>query len=373
MKINKLMIILGCALLTGCGATKDLESKDPNAQSITCTPAATAASTPTSIASQTETPTPTSVGTDDPETTDTPAPTLTSTPLPTSTATPEPTATETPTPEPTKVATPTPSPTPSPTPDAVKPGSSTVYTINKTWEFASFSKINTGSAVLYKTSAANPKNKTICVNAGHGTANGSSYSVLCHPDGSPKIVSGSTASGKTTATAIAYGTTMKDGTPEATVTKELALVLKEVLLKEGYNVLMIRESDNVALDNIARTVMANNLADCHLALHYDSTASDKGSFYMSVPKVDAYKNMYPVSVTWKENNRLGDSIMTAFKADGLKVFSAGYMEMDLVQMSYSTIPNIDLELGDTASSHNYSTYSKLAKGIVDGLNLYYQK
>ena len=42
--------------------------------------------------------------------------------------------------------------------------------------------------------------------------------------------------------------------------------------------LMIRESSDVQLDNVARTVLANNRADCHIALHWDSTSSDKGAF-----------------------------------------------------------------------------------------------
>ena len=85
-----------------------------------------------------------------------------------------------------------------------------------------------------------------------------------------------------------------DGTPESKVTLQLALKLKEKLLAAGYDVLMIRESDNVQLDNIARTVIANQTADCHIALHWDSTSKDKGAFYMSVPNVASYRNMEPV-------------------------------------------------------------------------------
>ena len=336
MKINRYLIIAGCILLTGCGAQNDTISSD----------GLIATSTPTVVAVNTTAPT------DEP------------TPVATSTPDSEPTATET--------IAPTATPVPTATPEAVKPGSSESYSIKSDWEFSSFAKISSGSATLYKTSSSNPKNKTICVNAGHGTKGGSNYSVQCHPDGSAKIVSGSTAAGKTTATAIAYGTEMKDGTSEATVTKKLALALKDVLLAYGYNVLMIRESDDVALDNIARTVMANNLADCHIALHYDSTSSDKGAFYMSVPNVASYKEMYPVSKTWKESNRLGDSIMAGFKANNIKIFSSGSMEMDLVQMSYSTIPNIDLEVGDTASDYSAETLNKLSQGILSGLDIFYK-
>ena len=59
-------------------------------------------------------------------------------------------------------------------------------------------------------------------------------------------------------------------------------------------VLMIRESDDVQLDNIARTVIANNTSDCHIALHWDSTTNNKGAFYMSVPSNQSYRNMEPV-------------------------------------------------------------------------------
>ena len=55
------------------------------------------------------------------------------------------------------------------------------------------------------------------------------------------------------------------------------MTVKKQLLKEGYNVLMVRESDDAQLDNIARTVFANNNADYHIALHYDSTSSNKGA------------------------------------------------------------------------------------------------
>ena len=59
---------------------------------------------------------------------------------------------------------------------------------------------------------------------------------------------------------------MENGTPEAAVTLELAMTIKERLLEEGCNVFMIREDSDVQLDNIARTVMANQYADCHIAL-----------------------------------------------------------------------------------------------------------
>ena len=241
------------------------------------------------------------------------------------------------------------------------------------YQYASNSKINSGLATFYKTNAQTPKGKVICVNAGHGTKGGSSVKTLCHPDGSPKVTSGTTAAGATTAVAVSSGMTFNDGTPESTVTLKMAKILRDKLLAEGYDILMIRETDDVQLDNIARTVLANNLADCHLALHWDSTTSDKGCFYMSVPNHAGYRAMEPVASHWESHNQLGDCLIEGLRAEGNKIFSSGAMEMDLTQTSYSTIPSVDIELGDKASSHSNDALEKLANGLVAGIGRFFNK
>ena len=244
--------------------------------------------------------------------------------------------------------------------------------MNMDWKYASLSKINSGKAILYRSEAANRKNKVVCVNAGHGTSGGSSVKTQCHPDGTPKVTSGTTSAGATTAVAVSGGMTFADGTPEAKVTLAMAKVLKDKLLARGYDVLMIREGDDVQLDNVARTVMANNLADCHIALHWDSTKKDKGAFYMSVPNVASYRAMEPVASHWQQHNALGESLVAGLKGAGVKIFSSGSMEMDLTQTSYSTIPSIDIELGDGASDHSAATLDKLGIGLADGVDSYFQ-
>ena len=67
-----------------------------------------------------------------------------------------------------------------------------------------------------------------------------------------------------TAAAVSGGMTFDDGTPESSVTLSMALILKDKLLAKGYDVLMIRETEDVQLDNIARTLIANNASDCHI-------------------------------------------------------------------------------------------------------------
>lgn len=245
--------------------------------------------------------------------------------------------------------------------------------LNSSWKYAEFSKINTGKATLYRSEATNANGIVVCVNAGHGTSGGSSVKTQCHPDGTPKVTGGTTAEGATTAVAVSTGMEFLDGTSEASVTLSMALVLKEKLLAAGYDVLMIRETADVQLDNIARTVIANNMADCHIALHWDSTTSDKGVFYMSVPDVASYRAMEPVASTWQQHHALGDSLLVGLQSVGAKLFSDGKMAMDLTQTSYSTIPSIDIELGDKASDYSSGTLNNLANGLVTGVNQFFQQ
>ncbi|MEG2871601.1 MAG: N-acetylmuramoyl-L-alanine amidase, partial [Clostridium sp.] len=243
--------------------------------------------------------------------------------------------------------------------------------LNSNDKYAGFSKINSGKASYYKSDIDKRKEKVVCINAGHGTSGGGNVKTQCHPDGSAKVTGGTTGKGATSAVAVSGGMTFSDGTAEAKVTLAMAKILKDRLLAQGYDVIMIRESDDVQLDNVARTVIANNKADCHIALHWDSTASDKGAFFMSVPNNSTYRAMEPVASHWQQHNKLGESLVNGLKSAGNKIFSGGSMEMDLTQTSYSTIPSVDIELGDKNSDHSDAALSKLADGLVSGINSFF--
>ena len=240
------------------------------------------------------------------------------------------------------------------------------------WEYAANSRINTGTATLYHAKPTGAKGIVVCINAGHGTKGGSEVKTLCHPDGTPKVTGGTTEAGASEAQAVSPGTVFQDGTPEAEVTLKAALATRDKLLMAGYDVLMIRETEDVQLDNIARTLMANNCADCHIAIHYDSTGTDKGVFFMSVPSEESYRSMEPVASHYEEHNALGRAVVKALESVGLKLFDGGEMEMDLTQTSYSTVPSIDIEVGDTASDHSEESINVVSDGLVLGVDAYFQ-
>ena len=282
-----------------------------------------------------------------------------------------PTAQETPTAAPTETPTETPAPEPTEAPQPSEP-----YTKSEVWltddlPYASFSAIHSEPAILYTNNQANKNGHTVCVNAGHGTSGGESVRTQCHPDGSPKVTGGSTAEGATTAMAVASGMDFADGTPERAATLAEALVLRDLLLQNGYNVLMIRETDDRQLDNIARTVLANNYAECHVAIHWDSSESDKGAYYMAVPSDQTYRSMEPVASTWEKSNHFGDCLIEGLRSVGVKIYGSGSIEMDLTQTSYSSVPSIDIELGDKVSDHSEGALATLGQGLLAGINQFF--
>ena len=242
--------------------------------------------------------------------------------------------------------------------------------LDPAWMYADHTVINTGCAVLYY-APQNRRNVIIGVNAGHGTIGGQSVKTLCHPDGTAKVTGGATAAGSIKAVAVSAGMIFADGAKEADVTLQTAQLLKDKLLAEGYDVLMLRDGADVQLDNVARTVIANNTANCLISLHWDgdSLVYDKGCFYISTPS--GIKNMEPVASNWPKHEVLGEALIAGLRNAGCKICGNGKMAIDLTQTCYSTIPSIDVELGNQASKHDVATLSLLADGLAGGIRLVY--
>ena len=157
------------------------------------------------------------------------------------------------------------------------------------------------------------------------------------------------------------------------MTLKMAKILKKKLLAEGYDVLMIRNSKDVQLDNIARNVICNNVADCHIALHWDGDGLkyDKGCFYIGVP--EKLKSMKPVKNHWEEHEALGKALIKGLEKEKVKINGKGRLAIDLTQTSYSTIPSVDIELGNQSSDHSDKTLETLADGLTRGVKKFAKK
>lgn len=239
--------------------------------------------------------------------------------------------------------------------------------------YATYSVINDGFAVLYKQDEryVNYKNKTIAVNAGHGTKDGSKVKTYSHPDFTPKVTGGSTTKGATMSSAVSVGMVFDDGTTEAENNLKVAERLRDKLLDDGYSVLMIRTTDDVRLDNVARTVIANNYADAHISIHFDVTNSDKGIFYIAPYGDRKYLNMEPLKDNADNIRNLGRAIISSFADMGEKIWKKGELQLDLTQISYSTNPSVDVELGDRKTVITDEKIDIFAEGIKRGIEKFF--
>ena len=243
--------------------------------------------------------------------------------------------------------------------------------LDENWKFADFSAIHTGAAILYHTNRGN--GIVVGINAGHGTKGGGKQKTYCHPDKTPKVTGGTTQAGAIQAVAISTGMTFRDGILERDLTLAAARVLRDRLLDAGFDVLMLRDDVDVQLDNVARTVICNNTAACHISLHWNSDGLDydKGAFFMSVP--DGIKYLENVAAHWEESEKLGMHLIDGLRERGIKIFKDGTHDMDLTQTAYSWIPSVDVELGNQCSDHSEQWLENQVEGLLLGIKRYFEQ
>ena len=245
-----------------------------------------------------------------------------------------------------------------------------LISLDKSWLYADHTSVNSGAAVFYR-ATSNRKGIIVAINAGHGTSGSYNYYNLSHPDGSPKTTGGSTAAGNIWTVCDNYGMSFNDGASENNVVLNVAGYLRNKLLAKGYDVLMLRDEEYCQLDVVSRTVIANNIADCHISIDYDGDglSYDKGAFYCSVP--DGIKGMYPTSTIWQQDNYLGECMIAGLANVGVGIYSGRQIPIDLMQTSYSTIPSVDIELGNQCTAHDTGTLSWYADGLAAGVDMFF--
>ena len=68
---------------------------------------------------------------------------------------------------------------------------------------------------------------------------------------------------------------------------------------------------------------------------------------------------------------LGDALISGIAAKGIKVWGSNPLDMDLTQTSYSTVPSVDIELGNQCSDHSDSRLDLEAEGLLAGINIFF--
>ncbi|MDU8975796.1 MAG: N-acetylmuramoyl-L-alanine amidase, partial [Clostridium perfringens] len=165
--------------------------------------------------------------------------------------------------------------------------------------------------------------------------------------------------------------------PEYTITHGVAKELKKLLISEGYNVIMTKDSPDKQLSNIERTTIGNdNNANLIIRIHCDGVDSPKAcgaSILVPATKGNVTKDISDISYSY------GEKILTAYtKYTGLKNRGVVVRD-DLTGFNWSKVPIVLIELGFISNPNedsylsNPDNYIKIVTGISNGINYCFAK
>lgn len=155
----------------------------------------------------------------------------------------------------------------------------------------------------------------------------------------------------------------------------VSMKLRDRLLDEGYNVIMIRETHDVDISNAQRAVVANNAdADAFIRIHVNSwtDSSYKGILTVSPTASNPY-----CSEIYADSRRLSDLVVNSMvEATGAK--NRGVMETDTMSgINWCEVPVTIVEMGFMSNEEEdrlmatEDYQNKLVDGMVIGINKYF--
>ena len=176
---------------------------------------------------------------------------------------------------------------------------------------------------------------------------------------------------------VAGGTTgVSTGIPEYQLNLQVALLLEEILLERGYEVLMVRTTHEVNISNAERAAVANDAgADAFIRIHANG-AADSG-VHGAMTLCQTPSNPYNGAL-YEESRKLSDCVLNAFvektgakkqrvwETDTMSGINWAMVPTTIVEMGYMSNPEEDQKMAS-------AEYQKLmAEGMANGIDRYFE-
>ena len=213
--------------------------------------------------------------------------------------------------------------------------------------------------------AALKNDHVVCLDPGH-----QSYEIdmsAQEPDGPGSSVM------KAKATSGTQGT--YTGIPEYALNLDVSLLLRDILEKRGYRVVMTRTDNETAISNSERAIMAGEEgAEIFVRIHAngENTHQQTGALALC----PSGSNPYVASLSEK-SERLSSCILDSYcKATGFMNLGVQYND-SMSGINWSTVPVTILEMGfmtnesDDTQMANVEFRQVMAAGIADGIDAYF--
>lgn len=178
---------------------------------------------------------------------------------------------------------------------------------------------------------------------------------------------------------VTWGATgVYTGQTEYELNLAVALLLRDELIRRGYSVVMIRETNNVTISNMERAEIANKYeAAAYVRIHANSWTDDSMRGAMTI--CQSASNPYPTcAIHYGRSHRLSQLVLAEFcEQTGIEKLNMREMD-DMTGTNWSRVPTTIVEMGflsnksdDTLMATDYFR-QEAAIGIANGLDAYFE-